>query len=167
MLSPGVGESWGNGPFPRRRGGKLGNPASCCRPLKVPRDVQTRGRAPAPRVTHLVGVTATAMPATTSNDDDELAPARAVYWDIRDVQFHCRVGRSTAWRMVRESGFPAPIVYSKRCVMWPSAEVIAFLEQRRDPRITALQISLPVDGPPWQTQHSRRVQFGVVPGRRL
>lgn len=61
-----------------------------------------------------------------------LAPDLAVYWDIRDLQFHCRIGRSTAWRLVREEGFPAPVVYGKRGVIWPSAEVIQFLERRRD-----------------------------------
>jgi predicted DNA-binding transcriptional regulator AlpA len=62
--------------------------------------------------------------------EDASAPE---YWNIRDVQFHCRIGRSTAWRLVREEGFPAPILYGKRCVLWPRAEVVAFLEERREP----------------------------------
>lgn len=57
----------------------------------------------------------------------------AVFWDIRDIQFHCRMGRSTAWRLVREDGFPAPVVCGKRTVLWPRDEVTVFLEGRRDP----------------------------------
>src|SRR4051794_35091775 len=56
-----------------------------------------------------------------------------VYWDIDDVQFHCRIGRSTAWRLVREEGFPAPIVLGRRTLVWPRVEVITFVEDRRDP----------------------------------
>ena len=65
-----------------------------------------------------------------SGDDD---PEAAAYWDIRDIQFHCRIGRSTAWRLVREECFPAPILCGKRTVLWPRGEVMAFLEGRRDP----------------------------------
>src|SRR3954470_18921946 len=56
-----------------------------------------------------------------------------VYWDIDDVQFHCRIGRSTAWRLVRERGFPAPVVLGSRTVVWPRVEVIAFVDEKRDP----------------------------------
>ena len=56
-----------------------------------------------------------------------------VFWDIKDVEFHCRIGRSTAWRLVREAGFPAPVVLGSRTVVWPRAEVIAFIEDKRDP----------------------------------
>src|SRR3954468_18265046 len=57
-----------------------------------------------------------------------------VYWDIDDVQFHCRIGRSTAWRLVREPGFPGPIVLGRRTLVWPRTEVIAFVEEKRDPK---------------------------------
>lgn len=57
----------------------------------------------------------------------------AAYWDIRDIQFHCRMGRSTAWRLVRADGFPAPVLCGKRTVLWPRGEVMVFLEGRRDP----------------------------------
>ena len=60
-------------------------------------------------------------------------PIAAEFWNIKDIQFHCRIGRSTAWRLVREEGFPAPILYGKRCVLWPRAEIMEFLEARRDP----------------------------------
>lgn len=61
-------------------------------------------------------------------------PSAAEFWNIRDIQFHCRIGRSTAWRLVREVDFPAPILYGKRCVLWPRVEVMVFLEERRDPK---------------------------------
>ena len=64
---------------------------------------------------------------------DEDARDAAVYWDIRDIQFHCRMGRSTAWRLVRQDGFPAPVVCGKRTVLWPRAEVMVFLEGQREP----------------------------------
>lgn len=57
----------------------------------------------------------------------------AHYWSIRDIAFHCRMGRSTAWRLVREGGFPAPVVYGQRCLLWPREEVIEYMEARRDP----------------------------------
>lgn len=56
------------------------------------------------------------------------------YWDIDDVQFNCRIGKSTAWRLVREEGFPPPVILGRRTVLWPREEVIAFVEDRRDPR---------------------------------
>jgi predicted DNA-binding transcriptional regulator AlpA len=56
-----------------------------------------------------------------------------VYWDIDDVQFHCRIGRSTAWRLVRDAGFPSPVVLGRRTVLWPRDEVLAFVEDKRDP----------------------------------
>lgn len=71
----------------------------------------------------------------------------AEYWNVRDIQFHCRIGRSTAWRLVREDGFPAPILYGKRCVLWPRAEVMAFLEERRDPEHYAPAARGPARGP--------------------
>src|SRR6266545_5958009 len=57
----------------------------------------------------------------------------AAYWDINDIQFHCRIGRSTAWRLVRDDGFPPPIVLGKRSVLWPRNEVLDFIESRRKP----------------------------------
>lgn len=65
---------------------------------------------------------------------DHARPDRdaADYWDIRDVQFHCRMGRSTAWRLVRSDDFPAPVLCGKRMVLWPRREVMAFLEGRRE-----------------------------------
>lgn len=79
--------------------------------------------------------------STDAEGDDALEPSPflgpdrsrpASYWDINDVQFHCRVSRKTAWRLVRRSGFPSPALIGRR-VIWPRAEVIAFIEEQRDP----------------------------------
>ncbi len=59
--------------------------------------------------------------------------ADSTYWTIRDIQFHCRIGRSTAWRLVRRHDFPPPVVFGARAVMWPRAEVIDFMELHRRP----------------------------------
>lgn len=56
-----------------------------------------------------------------------------VFWDIEDLLFHCRIGRSTAWRLVREPGFPAPLILGRRTLVWPRGEVMSFLEEKRDP----------------------------------
>lgn len=63
---------------------------------------------------------------------DELAPSGSTYWGIADVEYHCRVSRKTAWRLVRSPGFPAPVVLGRR-VLWPRDEVITFIEDKRDP----------------------------------
>lgn len=69
---------------------------------------------------------------------DELVPAHAateqsMYWGIADIEYHCRISRSTAWRLVRREGFPAPVVLTRRRLVWPRDEVIAFIERHRDP----------------------------------
>lgn len=68
---------------------------------------------------------------TTKHVDADDSTGAALYWDIQNIQFHCRVSRTTAWRLVREQGFPAPVVLGPRNLIWPSEEVIAFLETRR------------------------------------
>lgn len=61
--------------------------------------------------------------------------AEPAYWDIRDIQFHCRVSRTTAWALAsREPRFPAPVVLGPKNLVWPRVEVVAFMEARRDPR---------------------------------
>jgi predicted DNA-binding transcriptional regulator AlpA len=52
------------------------------------------------------------------------------FWDINDIQFHCRIGRTKAWELVREAGFPPPVVMGKRRI-WPRLEVLAFLGRLR------------------------------------
>lgn len=61
-----------------------------------------------------------------------LAPSGSTYWGIADLEYHCRVSRKTAWRLVRTAGFPAPVVLGRR-VLWPRDEVLTFIEERRDP----------------------------------
>jgi predicted DNA-binding transcriptional regulator AlpA len=63
------------------------------------------------------------------------AAVQAVYWDIEDIQFHCRIGRTTAWKLARgDLDFPAPVVLGPRAVVWRRVDVLAFMEsrQRRD-----------------------------------
>jgi predicted DNA-binding transcriptional regulator AlpA len=58
----------------------------------------------------------------------------ATYWDIEDIQFHCRIGRTTAWRLARnDDQFPNPVVLGSRNLIWPRTEVVAFFEARRQP----------------------------------
>lgn len=133
MLSRHVGERWGKRPVPSRDGGKSGE-TDALEMTATRTDRESRAvafRAASRRISACVNDTTPGVEHLSERTG--VAPDRAVYWDIRDVQFHCRIGRSTAWRLVREEGFPAPVVYGKRGVIWPSAEVIQFLEGRRDP----------------------------------
>ncbi len=72
-------------------------------------------------------------PLIQVENGDRRSRGESTYWDIDDVQFHCRIGRSTAWRLVRRDGFPAPVVFSPRGVLWPREEVVAFMELHRNP----------------------------------
>jgi predicted DNA-binding transcriptional regulator AlpA len=71
--------------------------------------------------------------AHQSGESEGVRHREPMYWKIGDVQFHCRIGRSTAWRLVREEGFPPPVLFGKRTILWPREEVIEFLDQKRDP----------------------------------
>jgi predicted DNA-binding transcriptional regulator AlpA len=58
--------------------------------------------------------------------------ADATYWDIDDIQFHCRLSRTSAWDLARRHhDFPPPVVLGKKSVVWPRAEVVAFMEAHR------------------------------------
>jgi predicted DNA-binding transcriptional regulator AlpA len=58
--------------------------------------------------------------------------AEATFWDIADIQFHCRVGRTTAWNLARtDRDFPPPVVLGSNRLVWPRSEVLAFMEARR------------------------------------
>ena len=59
--------------------------------------------------------------------------AVATFWDIDDIQFHCRVGRTTAWKLVKRPDFPDPVVVGPHGLVWPRAEVVAFMDTRRSP----------------------------------
>jgi len=61
------------------------------------------------------------------------AATEATYWDIDDIQFHCRIGRTTAWRLVKLKDFPPPVVLGPKGLVWPRAEVLVFMESRRRP----------------------------------
>ncbi len=70
----------------------------------------------------------------TQSDTVRLHPkssADSHYWDIDDIQFHCRIGRTTAWRLVRSNTFPAPVVLGPKSLVWPREEVVTFMEARR------------------------------------
>ncbi len=84
----------------------------------------SRGNAPAHELTLL---------NDHRRESDRPTRNQSTYWDIDDLQFHCRIGRSTAWRLVRRDDFPSPIVFNPRGVLWPREEVIAFMEQHREP----------------------------------
>ena len=76
------------------------------------------------------------------------APEQSMYWGIADIEHHCRISRSTAWRLVRREGFPAPVVLTRRCLMWPRDEVIDFIERHRDPmHYVTTAAGKPVSGP--------------------
>lgn len=62
----------------------------------------------------------------------EAAAPEPDFWSIHDIQFHCRIGRTRAWGLVHESGFPPPIAIGARRI-WPRVEVIAFLNTCRQP----------------------------------
>lgn len=62
----------------------------------------------------------------------EAAAAEPDFWSIHDIQFHCRIGRTRAWELVHESGFPPPIAIGARRI-WPRSEVLAFLDTCRQP----------------------------------
>ncbi|MHB8463378.1 MAG: helix-turn-helix transcriptional regulator [Acidimicrobiales bacterium] len=57
--------------------------------------------------------------------------APPTYWNIDDIQFECRIARSSAWRLVRRAAFPMPVRVGTRSVVWPRLEVVAFLDNRR------------------------------------
>ena len=76
------------------------------------------------------------------------ATQQRTYWGIADIEHQCRISRSTAWRLVRREGFPAPVVLTRRCLMWPRGEVIDFIERHRDPmHYVATAAGKPVSGP--------------------
>ena len=62
------------------------------------------------------------------------AAVQAAYWDIEDIQFHCRISRTTAWKLARsDRDFPAPVVLGPRAVVWRRVDVLAFMESRQRP----------------------------------
>lgn len=76
-------------------------------------------------------------PDSTSGDDlgdRRAASGEAVFWDIEDIQFHCRISRTTAWKIARrDDDFPSPVVLGPRAVVWRRVDVLAFMESKRNP----------------------------------
>jgi predicted DNA-binding transcriptional regulator AlpA len=96
------------------------------------------------------------LEATRKRDRRPLSTDREpMYWDIDDVQFHCRIGRSTAWRLVRETGFPPPVVLGRRTLVWPRDEVITFVDNKRDPKHYA-DVTEEAETAQFVTRHTRR-----------
>jgi hypothetical protein len=78
------------------------------------------------------------------------------FWSIGDLQFHCRIGRTRAWELVREAGFPKPVAVGRRLI-WPRSEVLEFLEarRRRDYGLTSAAVAV-LDGPRFLERPVRR-----------
>lgn len=54
------------------------------------------------------------------------------YWDIRDIQFQLRIGRTFAWQLVKAEDFPPPVVLGSRRMCWLAADVRDYMATRRD-----------------------------------
>jgi len=80
---------------------------------------------------------------------------KTTYWDIRDIQHECRIGRTTAWRLVKEPGFPAPVVVGERSLSWPAYEVVQYLETMRQRDRYIDRRSRPMRGGPSDDYHYR------------
>lgn len=74
--------------------------------------------------------------------------ADATFWNIRDIQFHCRIGRTKAWQIVREPEFPPPVEIGSKRLVWPRHEVIAFIERGRSPQRYRLEARQRAGGSP-------------------
>jgi predicted DNA-binding transcriptional regulator AlpA len=84
--------------------------------------------------------------------------APPTYWDIEDIQFECRIARSSAWRLVRRAAFPVPVRVGARSIIWPRLEVVAFLDSRRG--LTDIASASP------PSIDDSRVEFASRPPRR-
>jgi predicted DNA-binding transcriptional regulator AlpA len=96
-----------------------------------------------------------------AGDDEPVEHTMPAYWDIADIQFHCRIGRTTAWRLVRESAFPAPVVIGPKTLVWPRDEVVQFMDGRRE----ADHYSRCVATPPAVAEQSRLYRVRSVRAR--
>jgi predicted DNA-binding transcriptional regulator AlpA len=79
----------------------------------------------------------------------ESADAEPEFWSIQDIQFNCRIGRTTAWQLVRHPKFPCPLAIGAKRLVWSRQEVLLFLDGLRRPdhytaRLTPRQ-ALPYD----------------------
>ena len=114
----------------------------------------------------------TAPPAGVVGANQESARSRstdgATYWDIQDIQFHCRMGRTAAWQLVRTAkDFPCPVVLGRKTLVWPRIEVIAFMEGRRRPdHYSQRSTSSTVASDPMPTFAARPVRSRTTSQRR-
>ena len=59
--------------------------------------------------------------------------AAARYWSIEDIRLECGVSLSSAWRLVRRVGFPAPVVLGSKLIRWRRTEVLRFVDGLQAP----------------------------------
>lgn len=53
-------------------------------------------------------------------------------WDIRDIQYQLRIGRTLAWQLVKGDGFPTPVILGKRRLCWIASEVRGYLRTKKE-----------------------------------
>ena len=59
--------------------------------------------------------------------------AGARYWSIDDIRLECGVSLSSAWRLVRREGFPAPVVLGPKLIRWRRTDVLRFIDDLAAP----------------------------------
>ena len=71
--------------------------------------------------------------ADTFSEDDSSRQVgvEPIFWTIGDIQVRCRVGRTTAWKLVKRCDFPPPVVVGTRKLVWPATEVLSYIESLR------------------------------------
>jgi prophage regulatory protein len=52
----------------------------------------------------------------------------------REVKQITGLSRCTRWRLERRGEFPKRVSLTQRCVAWPEAEILAWLEKRAEAR---------------------------------
>ena len=78
------------------------------------------------------------------------------YWDIRDIQFHLRIGRTFAWQLVKGEGFPPPVVLGCRRMCWLAADVRDYAATRRDAKRHRPVVRRTEGGPSYVVRPQRR-----------
>ena len=70
----------------------------------------------------------TSAPDRWGRDRTAQDRAGARYWSIEDIRLECAISLSSAWRLVRREGFPAPVVLGPKLIRWRRTEVIRFID---------------------------------------
>jgi predicted DNA-binding transcriptional regulator AlpA len=91
--------------------------------------------------------------ASISTASARLSPE---YWDIRDIQFHLRIGRTFAWQLVKADGFPPPLVLGRRRMCWLAADVRSYAATRRDAERHRPAVRRTERGPSYVVRSPRR-----------